>query len=885
MQELSENSEERSERKPQSTEKIFSAAGSKFGLWAGMVILLIPLFVYLATLCPTVFVGDAGDFLTAAYTLGVPHPPGYPLYTLLGHFFMMLPIPGGISAPAYRMNLMSALAAWGAVVFMFLFLRRILKIEWAAVAGALALAFSKTFWEHAEIAEVYTLQIMFLTLMFYLAVLYVQTKKVGWALLLAFLMGLAISHQYAVLIFYPGILIFIGINGGLKLRWHTWVLAVILAIIGITPYAYLPLVHYRTPMGEVVFVNSLEEARNIPMTQVPVLDSPFSYFWDYFSRRHYSRSRVYTNSAEALPNYTTTPMVFKKFLQTTNEDFGFPLIIFAILGWIALISSLSRKKDKKKKEKGNEGDDEPPLPKAAFLMPALGYILYFLIVHFYPSGDILHAPLENIDIVIPPLLIPLMCGLAAIIGLGFSASVIWIKNYVGSQGISNVESSQKFRTFAGLILIAAFTFITVNMIWNFKSSDKSNSVISYYYAMNVLDSCDPDAILITTGDETFLFWYLQKCEPSHDPADPTPGYRKDVWATNWIHNLPDLSILSDESNAMTFVTERFIASSTYYIPYLNSLGLAILLPDLGNRPIDSTFVDSEFADSGIIMGLDVVLQGLTYSFRRPGDIPDVSLPEVRPRANIDSIAEGSAPMRIIDYFDSRPFANYNQDGLPGFKGFENDISALRDADYYPVNLEAQEREVLGRYQDALYRFGIMALLDDATESKEDAVKFLVKCVSLDPGGWFGWKELGDALFASGRLDSAKEMYEQLIDHETTLGNVPPGQVAGAHAQLAHIGLIQGSTATGEEREAAFQYAEEQARLALILNPDDAFAKTVLEELERLRTQDAEGTGGEGTGGPGFTIHNPDEESGDQDSTSESEPSTGGLTEFNDPSGE
>jgi tetratricopeptide (TPR) repeat protein len=880
MHELKDISEEQTEQKPATQNKTFSAAGSRFGLWTGMGILLIPFFVYLVTLCPTVFVGDAGDFLTAAYKLGVPHPPGYPLYTLLGHFFMQLPIPGGISSPAYRMNMMSAIAAWAAVVFMFLFLRRVLKIEWAAVAGALALAFSKTFWEHAEIAEVYTLQVMFLTLMFYLAVLYVQEKKVGWALLLAFIMGLAISHQYAVLIFYPGILIFIGINGGLKLRWHTWILAVLLAIIGITPYAYLPLVHYRTPMGEVVFVKNIEEAQKVPMNKVPVLDNPWSYFWDYFSRRHYSKSRVYTNSPEALPERTTTPMVFKKFLQTTNEDFGLPLIIFAILGWIAILASLSRKKDKK--NMGKEGDDEPPLPKAAFLMPALGYIFYFLIVHFYPSGDILNAPLENIDIVIPPLLIPLMCALAAIIGLGFSASVVWVKNYVGNQGIPNVESSQKFKTFAGLILIAAFSFIIVNIILNFKSADKSNSVISYYYAMNILDSCDPNAILITTGDETFLFWYLQECEPSHDPNDPTPGYRKDVWATNWIHNLPDLEILRNESNAMTFVTERFIVSSTYYIPYLNSLGIALLLPDVGDRPIDSTFVNSEFSDSEIIMGLDIVLQGMTYSFRRPGDIPDVNLPEIRARASLESISEGSAPMRVIDYFDSRPFANYNQDGLPGFKGFENDISALEDADYYPVNLEAQEREVLGRYQDSLYRFGIMALLEDTPEGKEDAVTFLIKCVSLDPVGWFGWKELGDALFASGRLDSAKEMYEQLIDHDTALGNVPPGQVAGAHAQLAHIGLIQGSTAQGEEREAAFQYAEEQARLALILNPEDSFAKTVLEELERVRARDAEGTSGEATDDQDFTIHNPDEE---QTSTSETEPSTDGLAEFNDQSGE
>lgn len=851
--------------------------GTKFGLWTGLGILLIPLFVYLATLCPTVFVGDAGDFLTAAYTLGVPHPPGYPLYTILGHAFMQLPIPGGLSSPAYRMNMMSAFAAWGAVVFMFLFLRRVLRIEWAALAGALALAFSKTFWEHAEIAEVYTLQVMFMTLMFYLAVLYVQERKIGWALFLAFIMGLAISHQYAVLIFYPGILIYIGMNGGLRLRWHVWILAVLLAIIGITPYAYLPLVNYKTPLGEIVFVDSLDEARETPMDKVPVLDNPYLYFWDYFTRRHYSKSREYTHSAQALPQRTTTPMVLKKFLETTNDDFGITLVIFAILGWIAILASLSRKKGKE--------DDDPPLIKAPLLMPVLGFVLYFLIVHFYPSGDILGAPLENIDVVIPPLLIPLMVSLAAIIGFGFDSSVIWVKEYVAAQGISNAESSQKFRTFAGLLLIAAFALIIVNINRNFVFADKSNSVISYYYALNVLDSTDPDAILITTGDETFLFWYVQECEPSHDPDDPLPGYRKDVLATNWIHNLPGLEILQDESDAMTVVTERFIVSSTYYLPYLNSLGAPILLPDYGERPINTTFVNGAFSESELIMGTDVVLQGLTYSFRRPGDVPDVNTPGVRARPSLEAIERGSAPLSVIDYFDARPFADYNQNGLPRFEGFEDDISALLDARYLHINLEAQEKEVLGRYQDSLYRFGIQALLEDTPESAKEAVKFLAKCVSLDPGGWFGWKELGDAAFATGSLVSASEMYEQLIDHSANLPDVPTNQTAGAHAQLAHIALIQGANSGDEEREAAFRYAEEQAGLALILNPNDSIAPMVLQEIDRLRARGSDEDEADGSDGSGFTIHDPPDDSGEQASTTETEQEVGGLAEFDEQSDE
>jgi len=801
--------------------------GTSFGLWLGMIILFVPLFVYIYALCPTVYVGDAGDFLTAAYTLGIPHPPGYPTYTLLGNLFMNLPIPGGLSTPAFRMNLMSAVAAWAACVFMFLALRRILRTEWPALIGALVLAFSRQFWEHAEIAEVYTLQILFLTLVFYLAVLYVQLKKIGWALLMAFFMGLSVTHQYAVIIFYPGVLIFIGMNGGLRLKWHTWALAVILALVGLTPYAYLPLVHYKTPMGEVVFVDNEAEAAMVPRDKIPEIQSPAEYFWDYFTRRLYSKSRVYTHSTEAMPERTTTPMVFRKFVQTMKEDFEYPLLFFALLGWLALIISLGSKK------KNDDDDGKIKLPVAAFLPPALGFILYFLIVHFYPSGDILAAPLENIEVVIPPLLIPLSASTAMVIALGFDASLRWIAAYVKSQGINDVTSSQKFRTFAFLLAIAAFVLAGVNLK-NAEFCDKSESVISYFYALNVLDSCDQDAILLTTGDETFLFWYVQKCEPSVDPDDPYPGYRKDVWATNWVHNLPTLEVLADEPRAMRTVTEGFIASSTYYLPYLERYRIPLFEPDFGPRPTNSTFVAGVYAESEFLKGLDCVLKGLTYSFRYPGDIPDIANEDVFLRPPLGEVEEGAAPMSVIDIFDGRDFENYHWDGLPRFEGSEGDLSSMATGEYFSVNLEAQEKEVLARYQDSLYRFGIASLLSDTQESSERAVGYLFQCVSLDPDDWFGWKELGDAFFAIGHLDNARETYTQLIEIGTIRQDLDPDLIASSHAQLGHIALIKSSQMEGAEKAEALDYAAGEATIAMAINPDDNMARLVLDEIERQR---------------------------------------------------
>ena len=64
--------------------------------------------LYAITLAPTVAMWDAGEYIAAAYTFGTPHPPGNPLFVMLGRTFSILPI---APTPAQRMNLMSAIAS------------------------------------------------------------------------------------------------------------------------------------------------------------------------------------------------------------------------------------------------------------------------------------------------------------------------------------------------------------------------------------------------------------------------------------------------------------------------------------------------------------------------------------------------------------------------------------------------------------------------------------------------------------------------------------------------------------------------------------------------------------------------------------------------------
>jgi hypothetical protein len=105
--------------------------------------------LYLATLCRSVYWYDSAEYVTAAYTLGVPHPPGYPLYTLIAHVFTWLPLP-----VALAVNLLSALCAVAALLLLYGLARELAIHPLAADGAELLLGTSPAFWVNASLAQV-----------------------------------------------------------------------------------------------------------------------------------------------------------------------------------------------------------------------------------------------------------------------------------------------------------------------------------------------------------------------------------------------------------------------------------------------------------------------------------------------------------------------------------------------------------------------------------------------------------------------------------------------------------------------------------------------------------------------------------------------------------
>lgn len=182
----------------------------------------LALGVYLATLAPDLAVGhDSGEFTTAAAVLGIPHPPGYPLYPILGHLFAWLPL----GSVAFRLNLMSALLAAAAVGLSTFAAARLWGRPWAAASGCLLAGFTVSFWSQAVAAEKYALHLFLLGLG--LACAAAGSRWVALAL------GLALSYHYTALMAVPG-LAWLAWEKGRRFSWGLFAL-------GLAPLLYLPL--------------------------------------------------------------------------------------------------------------------------------------------------------------------------------------------------------------------------------------------------------------------------------------------------------------------------------------------------------------------------------------------------------------------------------------------------------------------------------------------------------------------------------------------------------------------------------------------------------------------------------------------------------------------
>jgi hypothetical protein len=209
------------------------------------------LAVYLATLPPALtfrhFGTDGGDLIAAARTLGIPHPPGYPTYTLLAWLLSHLPV----GTVAYRTNLLSALCASGAVGLVAMTALQLLaphRLRWVpATAAALSMGFSPLTWSQAIISEVYAPLLLFASLLLYLLVRWRNGGHENLLCIAALVLGLGLGIHLTLVLAIPAAIV---VLWPLRRRWlrpRTLYPSAGMLLTGLAVFSYLPLAARQNP--------------------------------------------------------------------------------------------------------------------------------------------------------------------------------------------------------------------------------------------------------------------------------------------------------------------------------------------------------------------------------------------------------------------------------------------------------------------------------------------------------------------------------------------------------------------------------------------------------------------------------------------------------------
>lgn len=187
--------------------------------------------------------GDSGDVVTAAINGGIAHPPGYPLYSLLGFLLNKLPI----YTPAWRVGLLSSFfhAATLSVIYGIVLIGT--KKKSAALFSVSVLSGIYLFFFYSITQEVFALFSFFLVTLLFILLLYIKSGKKQYFFLFSFVFGLSLTHHHVILFAVPAFFM------GLRMRKPNFTkkdigIVILLGLLGLLPYAYAPLASRNNPI-------------------------------------------------------------------------------------------------------------------------------------------------------------------------------------------------------------------------------------------------------------------------------------------------------------------------------------------------------------------------------------------------------------------------------------------------------------------------------------------------------------------------------------------------------------------------------------------------------------------------------------------------------------
>lgn len=526
--------------------------------FGAIFVFLFSFLVYFSTIAPTVSFWDCGEFIACSYRLAVPHPPGSPLFLLVGRIFTLLPIFEDI---AKRVNFISVLASAFTVLFTYLTIVILIKqymknvrdglMQYVpyigGIIGSLTFAFTTSFWFNAVEAEVYASSMLFTSLVVWLILYWGEkSEEVGnerYLLVIMYLVGLAIGVHLLNVLALPTVFMIIYYRK-YSVNTQTFFYMVIIGAM-LTAMIYPGLVNGLPQIAEkagflgllifivailmalVYAVNNKKSVLSLVLTTVllvvlgystyltiyirsnldPTIDENdpenIERFISYLKREQYGQHTL--DRAQVLresPNGDRYTGVWDFFWRYQVNKMYVRYLLWNFLG-----------------EEGREGGvlwwKFFGIP---FLLGLFGAYYHFkkdwkhalaVFVLFFMTGFAIILYLNQPD---PQprerdySYVGSFFAFSLWIGIGAAALVEWFINFSKEKKLSSLVPI----SIALLLFLASPVQV---MVKNYHSHDRTGNYVAWDYSYNMLQSCEPNGVIYTNGDnDTFPVWFLQKVE-------------------------------------------------------------------------------------------------------------------------------------------------------------------------------------------------------------------------------------------------------------------------------------------------------------------------------------------------------------------------------------
>jgi hypothetical protein len=463
--------------------------------------------LYVATLAPSTAMWDTSEYIAAAKVLGIPHPPGNPLFVLIAHTFALLPVP---LEYAGRVNLLaattSALSAglWFLVTFRALRGWQLPRWPRATIAALSAWigATAFTVWNQSVVNEkVYTVAMLGVALVAWVALRWQDapegSRRADWLLVLAaYLCGLGYANHPAGFLPLPALGLFVlWQRPRTLLRWPVLAGGAAALLIGLTPFAYQPI---RTPFDPPINVGEPSMCVGAPRLDCTLTAGTWERLMANVNREQYGGHRVTERQAPITAQVGMWWLYFRwqwwRDLDGTSRGVqGAVALLFLGLGALGAVTHWRRDRT-----------------SFAFVGPLIATLTPLLIVYLNFKYGASQAP--ELGNLVPRevrdrdyFYLWSFASWGVWAGLGLGAVWQWVAQRLGGAG---PVTGRAWAMAAPVLLLAA-----VPVLANARVAPRTGHTFTREWAHDLLESVEPYGVLVTMGDnDSFPLWYAQHVE-------------------------------------------------------------------------------------------------------------------------------------------------------------------------------------------------------------------------------------------------------------------------------------------------------------------------------------------------------------------------------------